>query len=293
MSVTFACIAGEEIHRQWEAGRLSGRELGRHQTPFGLSGEVFLIDTGPASFYLLSRHGSGVAKSAPHRVNYRANLYALKDLGVDAVLAWGSGGAITHNIAIGDLVVLDDIIDQTHLRPKTFFEDSPLGYVRQFPVFCPSLRRICSEALHAMKLVYHGAGTAAVREGPRFETPAEVRMLTAIGAEMVTHAFAPEVFLAKELELCYAAVCYAVDYAETGSRHRPFIPGALFGGMGEKSDSERVAGTVGAMSQIVSAVAVAAQSSERVCECPSTMASHVRDYGLSRDWRTWFTPPSP
>ncbi|MCD6364561.1 MAG: hypothetical protein J7M14_01670, partial [Planctomycetes bacterium] len=188
MPVSLACIAGEEIHRQWQAGRISGERIGRRPTPFGPSGEVFLVDDGQSRFHLLSRFGAGMEKTAPSKINYRANVYALKDLGVDTILAWGPGGAITHNIAIGDLVILDDLIDQTHLRAETFFEDSPLGFLRQFPVFCPTLRRVCGEVLHEMKLVYHGAGAAAVTEGPRIETPAEVRMLSTIGAEIVTHA---------------------------------------------------------------------------------------------------------
>ncbi|HUT59637.1 MAG TPA: MTAP family purine nucleoside phosphorylase [Phycisphaerae bacterium] len=289
MAATIACIAGEEVHRQWDARRIGGERLGPRPTPFGDSGEIFLVTENGRSFYLLPRYGAGLRKTAPRRVNDRANLYALKDLGVQAVLAWGPGGAITHTIAVGDLVVLDDLIDRTYLRSKTFFEDSPLGFLRQFPVFCPSLRRVVSEVLHEMKLVYHGAGTAAVCEGPRLETPAEVRVLGALGAEVVTHSFVPEVFLAKELQLCYAAVCYVVNYAETGSRHRPFAAGELFGGLTQESDSDRLAGAVGAMSRIVSNVAEAAERQQRVdCDCGATMAHHVRQYDLPDDWRQWF-----
>ena len=213
MSITVACIAGEEIHRQWEEGRISGEKIGHRETPFGPSGEIYLVEGDQGGFYLLSRYETLSGKTAPCRINHRANIYALKDLGIESILSWGPGGAITHNIAIGDLVILNDLIDRTYLRNKTFFEDSPLGFLRQFPVFCPSLRRIGGEVLHDMKLVYHGAGTAAVSEGPRLETPAEVRMLTTIGAELVTHAFVPEVFLAWYLQMCHAAICYIVNYA--------------------------------------------------------------------------------
>lgn len=287
MSISVACIAGEEILRQWQAGRIAGEQIGPRETPFGPSGEIFLIDGEQSGFYLLPRHGLGMNKTAPCKINYRANIYALKDLGVEAILAWGPGGAVTHNIAIGDLVILNDLIDQTHHRPKTFFEDSPLGFLRQFPVFCPSLRRICGEILHDMKLVYHGAGTAAVTEGPRLETPAEVRMLTTIGAEIVTHTFVPEMFLARELQMCYTAICYVVNYAETGSRHRPFVAGGLFGGLAAQSDSDRLAGTVGAMSQIVSNVAAALKTSKKTCDCDKTMTTHINTYNLPDDWKKW------
>ena len=141
MSAKIACIAGHEIYSQWEAGRLTGEKLGPRQTPFGDSGDIFRVDADGASFYLLPRYAPGMAKTAPCKVNDRVNMYALKDLGTQCVLAWGPGGAVTHNFAVGDLVVLNDVIDFTYLRHKTFFEDSPLGYLRQFPVFCPSLRR--------------------------------------------------------------------------------------------------------------------------------------------------------
>ena len=288
MAPTIACIAGEEVHRQWDSGSISGQRIGPRGTPFGPSGEIFLIPSDDSGFYLLPRYGAGMGKTAPFKINYRAGLYALKDLGVQYVLAWGPGGAITHNIAVGDLVILDDVIDQTHLRPKTFFEDSPLGFLREFPVFCPTLRRLAAGVLSDMKLVYHATGTAAVCEGPRMETPAEVRKLGSVGAEVVTHAFVPEVFLAKELQLCYAAICYVVNYAETGSRHRPFTAGDLFGGLTPKSEGERLAGTVAAMSEIVRNVAAAVATTPKACECDKTMAGNIRAYNLPEDWRKWF-----
>lgn len=313
MAAIVACISGEEIYRQWEARRLAGKELGPRQTPFGPSSPVFLldcprtgtpvvenpadkdrtmpkmIDGGGQSFYLLPRYGPGLAKTAPSRVNYRANMYALKDLGVQGVLAWGPGGAVTHNIAVGDLVVLSDLIDMTNMRPRTFFENSPLGFLRQFPVFCPALRAAMAELLGGMKLVFHPNGVAAVCEGPRLETPAEVRMLGTMGAEVVTHTFAPEMFLAKELQMCYCAVCYVVNYAETGSKHRPFAAGELFAGLTNKTDIERVSGAVGAMTQIMHNLAQLANDRPATCECAKTMEHNIRTYGLSRDWREWFT----
>ena len=115
-------------------------------------------------------------------------------------------------------------------------------------------------------------------------------MLATIGAEVVTHTFVPEAFLAKELELCYAAICYVVNYAETGSRHRPFATGNLFGGLTRKSDAERLAGVAASFSQIVARLAGVIEAAERLCECDQTMAAHRRHYGLADDWRQWFSP---
>jgi len=291
MSATIACLAGEEVYRQWDAGHITGRRIGPRQTPFGESGEVFLVESDGRSFYLMPRYGRGMSKTAPNRVNNRANLYALKDLGVKGIIAWAPGGAITHTIAVGDLVILTDVIDRTYLRDRTYFEDSPLGYLRQFPVFCPALRKAVGEVLHDMKLVYHGAGTAAVCEGPRLETPAEIRMLTTLGAEIATHTFVPEVFLARELQMCYAGICYVVNYAESGSRHKPFVPGALFGGLADSSEADRVAGVLGAMSQTILTVAAALAENPLQCECNQSLRHYIEEFHLPADWHQWFDVP--
>jgi len=286
MASDIAFIAGEEVHRQWEAGRITGRRIGARSTPFGDSGEIIRVE-GDSPFYLLARHAAGLGKPAPRKVNSRANLYALKDLGVETVLDWGPGGAITHTVSVGDLVILSDLVDLTCRRERTFFEDSPLGFIRQFPVFCPKLCCTLAGVLEQMKLVYHGRGTAAVCEGPRFETPAEIRRLSTIGAGVVTFSFVPEVFLAKEMQMCYAAVCYMVNYAETGSRHRPFVP-SLFGGVSQHPEQDRLATAVGAMSRIAANLAAALAETDVGCECARAMAENVRRYELDEDWRTWF-----
>ncbi len=292
MAAVIGCIAGAEIHRQWQEGRLAGERLGPRDTPFGPSGEVFLVTNQAHPFYGVARYGEGMRKTAPCRINDRANLYAMKDLGVRRVLGWGAGGAIRHNIAVGDLVILDDVIDQTYRRAQTFFEDSPLGYLREFPVFCPSLRKAAADVADALHLPHHDTATAAVREGPRLETPAEIRMLAAVDAAVVTHLFAPEVFLARELQLCYAAVCYVVNYAETGSRHQPFAPGGLFGGLVQHGNGERASAAPQAMGPFVAGLAAAvAAAGDATCECQRTLAQHAKDLDLPADWHDWFERP--
>jgi len=288
MPATLACIADEEIYRQWSAGLLQGQALGRRATPYGDSGDVFRVQCDEAAFYLLARGGSGMDRTAPHRVNSCANLYALKDLGAHCILGWGPGAAVTHNIAEGDLVILSDVIDQTHQRTQTFFEDSPLGGLRQFPVFCDELRRRLAGILEDMKLIHHTSGVAAVREGPRLETPAEVRMLSMIGAEIVTHSFAPEPFLARELQMGYAAVCYVTNYAETGSRYQPYAAGGLFKDLGFITDAGR-AGPAGALGRIAANLAVSLANLDAVAYSPaSSQSGHIEKFNLPADWREWF-----
>ncbi|MBI5724275.1 MAG: MTAP family purine nucleoside phosphorylase [Planctomycetes bacterium] len=288
MSPELVCIAGEEVHRQLNAGRLQGRRLPPHQTPFGPSGEIIQADLDGMAIHIITRHGEGIEKVSQGRVNYRANIYAAKSLKADCILAWGAGGTISHSIGVGDLVLLEDLIDMTSQRPKTFFEDRPLGFLRQFPLFCPTLRAVTGQVLQAMNIHFHDSAVAAVFDGPRMETAAEVRMMSAAGANVVTHTFAPEAFLAKELQMCYAAVCYVVSYAETGSRYKPIMAGDLFGGQAQQSTAERLTSAVSSIGPILARVAKAVKDAPKSCECDQPMAANIYRYGIGEDWRKWF-----
>jgi len=288
MTAPIACISGQDIHHQCQAGAIDAENLGPRETPFGPSREIFSLRTDGPPVLLLGRYGTGKDRPAPPRLNARADLYALKDLGVECVLAWGPGGAITHNMAIGDLVLLTDVIDRTVLRPRTFFENSPLGFLRQFPVFCPAAHDVVHDVLDRRRLGHVAGGVAAVNEGPRLETPAEIRMLATMGAEVVTHSFVPEVFLAKELQLCYVAICTVVNYAETGSRRRPFTAGGLFGGLTSPAEQSPVEQARAALCDVVRDVAEVLASRPRSCDCGRTMAQHAKECDLPDDWHAWF-----
>jgi 5'-methylthioadenosine phosphorylase len=221
--------------------KLSSRRV---RTPYGLSNPVHLCESAGFRFLFLSRHGEkGYEKTAPY-VNYRANIYAAKSLGVTRIVAWTGPGAISRKVRPGDLVLPDDLLDFTRNRPSTFYEGKGIGFLRQFPVFCETLR---SALLRAAKQRYEGreggkqryegrevglhfAGTYACTEGPRLETPAEIRFLARAGADLVGMTLCPEAFLARELEICYAPVAYVTNYAE-GVRKMPYRTGALFEGM--------------------------------------------------------------
>jgi len=288
MSARLACIAGGPLCEALEAGAFDATELPRPETPFGPSEQVLLAQAAPAPFYLVPRQPPGRGRLAPSYINYRATLYALKDLGVDAVVSWSAAGAITHDRQLGQVVIPDDVIDMTRRRQTTFFETSGLGLLRQFPVFCPALREALASVLAELGVDAHGGGTAAVTEGPRFETPAEVRMLAAVGAELVTHTLVPEVFLARELQMCLVGACYLVNYAETGSRHRPFSSGALFGDEAQETEADRARRAAGMLPDVLRGLAAACDADERNCECDQAMARRIDEEGLDPDWHKWF-----
>ena len=109
------------------------------ETPFGCSTPILFMQHGDRRFFLIPRHGEREYKVTASFINYRANVWALKELGVERVVAWTGPGSLTTRFRIGDLVLPDDLIDMTRHRPTTFFENKGVGILRQNPVFCPTL----------------------------------------------------------------------------------------------------------------------------------------------------------
>jgi len=278
------------MYRLREKAFRNAREIGSRRTPFGPSEVIFLVAEADPPYYLLPQYGVDGFRVSASFVNHRANLYALKDLGVRGVVALASAGAISHNFNIGDIVLPGDLIDRTTRRVGTFFENTAIGVLRQFPVFCPSLTAAMGDCLRAMGAAYSDEKTVVTTEGPRLETPAEVRLFAAAGAELVTHDFAPEAFLARELELCYAPLAYVTNYAETGSRYRPFSANDLFGGQAGATEDQRLTGTVELLGRLLAQVSEYVANHEPTCDCAQAMAPQIKKFGLPIDWHEWFTP---
>jgi len=289
----FAVIGGSQGFRFLGEG--SKKELiGERDTPFGPSQPIYLFERPAGSFLFLSRHGERGYSVAASFVNYRANIYALKDLGVKRILAWSGPGAISTDYRIGQLVIVDDIIDETRRRAATFYEHGGLGFIRQNPVFCPSARDMLAGALSDLGLDFASGGTYVCTEGPRLETPAEIRMFKLCGAHLVGMTLVPEVFLAKELEMCYAALCYVTNYAE-GLKEAEFQPGVLFEGLSDEDERKTVEGTVAEFPRIVDAVAARAAAKTASGETPECTCSRAmqryRDRGdIGTEWREWMKP---
>jgi len=269
--------------------RLSSRRV---RTPFGLSNPVHLCEKAGFRFLFLSRHGeTGYGRTAPY-VNYRANIYAAKSLGVTRIVAWTGPGAIARKFRPGDLVLPDDLLDFTRNRPSTFYEGMGIGFIRQFPVFCETLREaLRSEAkLRDGGGKMHFGGTYACTEGPRLETPAEIRFLAQAGADLVGMTLCPEAFLARELEICYAPVAYVTNYAE-GVRKMPYRPGALFEGMLPPVEAAAVESAKNAIPGIAIAAARAVAEEERDCPCAVSMERYRRRGVIGPDFRGWVAGP--
>ncbi len=190
----------------------------------GISGETVRTDYGairvqvgsyrgvPVAF--LPRHGEDHAVP-PHRVNYRGNIMALKKLGVERILATGAVGSLNLEMRPGEFILVDQFIDFTRNRVQTFFEEGEKGVVHidMTEPYCSELRKAIIGAAGALDMPVKTRGTYVCTEGPRFETPAEIKMYSQLGGDLVGMTSVPEVVLAREAEICYATVAMVTNFA--------------------------------------------------------------------------------
>jgi 5'-methylthioadenosine phosphorylase len=183
------------------------------RTPFGdPSDQIVVGDLGGTRFYFLPRHGRG-HRIPPHRVNYRANIYALKSLGAQQIVSVSAVGSLREDIHPGDVVLVDQFIDRTVSRPATFFEDD--GVVAHVSMADPTdaaLSTALASAAGRAGARVHRSGTYLCMEGPQFSTRAESHMYRSWGAHVIGMTNVPEAKLAREAELPYASLAFATDY---------------------------------------------------------------------------------
>jgi 5'-methylthioinosine phosphorylase len=193
-------------------------EVPRHEpmgTPYGKPSAPMLFGRlGATEVVFLPRHGSG-RTIPPHVVNYRANVWALKQTGATDVIAVNAVGAIKPGLDDGSLIVPDQIIDYTYGREHTFFghTQQPVRHVDFSQPYCEKLRGILIEAAKRAGIEVVETGTYGATQGPRFETAAEIRRLERDGADIVGMTGMPEAALARELDLCYASIAVIVNAA--------------------------------------------------------------------------------
>lgn len=255
-------------------------------TPFGPSVPLHLLTFEGISFVVLSRHGEDRYDTAAPFVNDRANIWALKEIGIEKILSWSAPGSLNPLIAPGDLVVVNDLLDETRSGPRTFFENQGIGVIRQNPVFCPELQAILRETLRGRSLPFHSQGVYVSVEGPRLETPAEIRKYRMFGGDLVGMNLAPEAFLARELEICYGALCYAVNYAE-GVKDRPYVSGVLFEGLALPEEMDRVKEIEEALADLLLSFLPGILGAPRKCPCAAAMARYKIRGDIGEDFHSW------
>ena len=204
-----AIIGGTGVY---DPSILNNTEEVRVETPYGtvcaMAGEYK-----GKSVIFMNRHGEGHS-IPPHKINYRANIWALQDLGVDRILATAAVGSLNVAMAPRHFVFPDQYMDFTKSREATFFDGGEEGVIHtdMTEPYCPQMRTAMKKAAAALSRTSHNGGTYVCTEGPRFETPAEIKMYRQLGGDLVGMTAYPEVALARELGICYATVAMVTNY---------------------------------------------------------------------------------
>ncbi len=181
-------------------------------TPYGKPSSKIIVGTlAGKRVAFLNRHGPG-HEIPPHLVNSRANIRALKSLGAGYIIAPTAVGSLQEGYKPGDLVVIDQFIDRTHGRQSTFYDNGKVCHISVADPFCPDLRKILIETGKSLGFALHEKGTIVCVNGPRFSTRAESFLFKSWGCHTINMTLVPECVLAREAEICYAAIAMVTDY---------------------------------------------------------------------------------
>lgn len=243
-------------------------------TPYGAPSDVITVGTFEGKrVAFLPRHGRG-HQYPPHRIPYRANLWAMKELGVHSIFAPCAAGSLQPSVKPGDFVVCDQFVDRTTGRVGTFYDGPVTVHISLADPYCPRLRRVLIEEARKQGITVHDGGTVVTIEGPRFSTRAESRWFSQAGWEVISMTQYPEVVLARELNICYANVSLITDY-DVGLTDDPSIPPVTHEGVLEvfRQNNAKV------VSLLTAAIRSAGDDPE--CECHRAVNIPGAKYGFS------------
>ncbi len=191
---------------------LSDAEEVELDTPYGSpSAPVAVGEVAGVGVAFIPRHGKK-HQLPPHRIPYRANVWAMRELGARRIIGPNAAGALTSELALGDFVVCDQFVDRTSGRDDTFYDDAPVTHVSAADPYCPTLRQVVLDAAGPLEITAHDGGTVVAIQGPRFSTRAESAWFQSMGWDVVNMTAYPEGYLARELELCYANISMVTDH---------------------------------------------------------------------------------
>ena len=207
--IALAFIGGSGLY---DMSDLSNREEIEINTPFGKPSSTIM--TGILSdqkVAFLARHGKGHTIS-PSEINYRANIYALKTLGVNRIVSISAVGSLQDQLAPGNIVIPDGLFDNTRKRINTFFNNGMVAHIGVANPFCLELSKTLSKSVQDTGATVHEGGDFITIEGPRFSTRSESNTFRKWGMSIIGMTTSPEAFLAREAEMCYAVMAHVTDY---------------------------------------------------------------------------------
>lgn len=181
-------------------------------TPYGEpSGPIAIGSVEGNEVAFLARHGRE-HHLPPHMINYRANVWALKELGVERIIGPCAAGSLNKDVKPGEFVISDQLVDRTTGRKDTFYDGPVTTHIAFADPYCPEMRSLAIETARSEGIPVHEKGTVVTIQGPRFSTRAESKWFQDAGWEVINMTQYPEAYLARELEICYANIALITDY---------------------------------------------------------------------------------
>jgi 5'-methylthioadenosine phosphorylase len=207
--IAVGIIGGSGLYEMEDLAEIQSVAL---ETPFGKPSDSFFTGRlGKIKVVFLPRHGRG-HRIAPSFLNYRANIFGFKMLGVEWIIGVSAVGSMKESIHPGDMLIPDQFIDRTVARPSTFFSDGIVAHVSLADPVCPVLSQILYDTGKETRATVHKGGTYLCMEGPQFSTRAESKLYRSWGVDVIGMTNLPEAKLAREAEICYATIAFASDY---------------------------------------------------------------------------------
>ena len=235
------------------------------ETPFGPPSDTIVLGTFEgARVAFLPRHGRG-HRLSPTQIPVRANIYALKSLGVERIVSVSAVGSLQERLRPLDIVIPDQIIDRTKTRISTFFEDGIVAHVAFADPFCPDLSSALAVAAREQPVATHMGGTYVAMEGPQFSTRAESELYRSWGAGVIGMTALPEAKLAREAEICYATMAMVTDYDCWHETEEEVSVEMIIANLNKNV----------AVSQRVLRSLVASLGPERDCDCASALRDSI------------------
>ncbi len=234
-------------------------------TPFGKPSDAITIGRlEGVGIAFLPRHGKG-HRILPTEIPARANIYALKSLGVEHIIAINSAGSFKKEIKPGDLLIPDQLIDRTKTRVSSFFTDGIVAHIPFAEPFCPVLNQILYQSAKEAGASVHPKGTFVVMEGPAFSTRAESRLYRSWGADIIGMTALPEAKLAREAEICYAIIGCVTDYDSWMERSQPVTVDVIL---------DILHNNIGTAKEIIK-LAVSRIPESRDCDCATALKTAI------------------
>ncbi|HEX6477921.1 MAG TPA: S-methyl-5'-thioadenosine phosphorylase [Ktedonobacteraceae bacterium] len=263
---TIGVIGGSGLYRM--EGMTDVEEVAV-ETPFGNPSDVITVgEVEGVSMAFLPRHGRG-HRLSPTEIPVRANIWALKSLGVEWVVSVSAVGSLREHIAPRDLIIPDQLFDRTKSRVNSFFEGGLVVHVTFADPFCSTLSKLLLESARELGDVkVHEGGTYVCMEGPLFSTRAESNVYRSWGMDIIGMTALPEAKLAREAELCYATIACATDYDSWHESEEPVTVEMVIGNLSANiANAQRILRSV--------AKKIPADRSANTCECPGALATAI------------------